>query len=101
MNNSIFSKFFSRARTTDPTTSHEAADAVKESTVQQHYARIVQVLKENGPMGKDSIALCSHLDPNQVARRLPEMQRKGIVYLTGNVVESLSGRKEREWGAEL
>lgn len=99
MNNSIFSKFFSRARTLDPTTSHEAAEQVKEHTVQKHFALIHSVLQEYGPLGKDKIAMHSGLDPNQVARRLPEMMKVNAVELTGNTVESFSGRKEREWRA--
>jgi hypothetical protein len=99
MSNSIFSKFFSRARTTDPTTSHQAAEAVKEYTVQKHFALIHNALVEHGPLGKDSIALHSGLDPNQVARRLPEMMKVNAVELTGRVVPSFSGRNEREWRA--
>ena len=99
MNNSIFSKFFSRARTLDPTTSHEAAAQVKENTVQKHYALIHHTLVEFGPLGKDKIAMHSGLNANQVARRLPEMMKVNAVELTGNTVESFSGRKEREWRA--
>jgi hypothetical protein len=100
MNNSIFSKFFSRARTTDPITSYEAADAITNQMLARHFHSIVDVLKHYGPMGKDGIAAHCGLDGNQVARRLPELLKKDLVYLTGNTVESLSGRKEREWGAK-
>lgn len=100
MSNSIFSKFFSRARKTDPTTSHEAADAITAQMAQHHFDSIVDALKQYGPMGKDAIAIHCGLDGNQVARRLPELLRKDLVYLTGKTVESLSGRKEREWGAK-
>lgn len=101
MNNSIFSKIFSpRARTLDPTTSHEAAEALKESTVDRHFKLIHDALKLRGPMGKDMISIHCRLDPNQVARRLPEMARKDLVELTGNLVHSASGRNEREWKAK-
>ena len=96
MSSSTFLKFFSRARKTDPTTSQEAAESVKESAT-QHMAIIHKALEDNGPMGKDRIALKSGLRPDQVWRRLPEMQRLGMVKLTGRTVESFSGRKEREW----
>lgn len=96
MSNSIFSKFFSRARTTDPTTSHEAAESIKD-TADRHMKLIHEALELNGPMGKDGIAYASGLDPNQVSRRLPEMAKLGMVKLTGQTVESMSGRKEREW----
>lgn len=96
MSNSIFSKFFSRARKTDPTTSHEAADSVKE-TAKHHMAIIHETLETNGPMGKDYIAQKSGLRPDQVWRRLSEMEKLGMVKLTGRTVDSFSGRKEREW----
>jgi hypothetical protein len=50
-------------------------------------------------MGKDEIAFWTDLDPNAVARRLPELQKLGIVTLTGKTVLSNAGRKEREWKA--
>lgn len=96
MSSSIFSRFFSRARKTDPTTSHEAAESIK-PTADQHMAMILHALTNNGPMGKDGIAYAAGLDPNQVSRRLPEMAKLGMVKLTGKTVESFSGRKEREW----
>lgn len=96
MSNSIFSKFFSRARTTDPVTSHAAAYSIRDSA-ERHMKLIHEALEMNGPMGKDGIAYACGLDPNQVSRRLPEMAKIGMVKLTGQTVESLSGRKEREW----
>lgn len=96
MSNSILSKFFCRARTIDPTTSHEAAESIKESA-NKHMVIIHQTLELNGPMGKDKISAISGLRPDQVWRRLSEMEKLGMVKLTGRTVESFSGRKEREW----
>jgi predicted ArsR family transcriptional regulator len=90
--------FFKRARTLDPTTSHEAALSVKESAP-IHMQRIHECLHEHGPMGKDTIGLITQMNPNQISRRLPEMEKMGLVELTGNTVTSLSGRQEREWRA--
>jgi DNA-binding transcriptional regulator YhcF (GntR family) len=50
-------------------------------------------------MGKDTIGLITQMNPNQISRRLPEMEKMGLVELTGNTVTSLSGRQEREWRA--
>jgi hypothetical protein len=90
-------KFF-RARLTDPSTSHEAADAAKDF-VPAHYVLILDCLKANGPMGKDGIASYGALEANQIARRLKEMQRLGLVRLTGRIVKSKADCNEREWEA--
>ena len=90
------SKIFKRARSTDPMTSHLAAQQIAE-VAPDHFKMILEALESNGAMGKDGIAYASGLDGNQVARRLPEMQKLGLVALTGKTVESFSGRQEREW----
>jgi hypothetical protein len=88
---------FPRARTHDPLTSKLAAAAV--TTAAAHYGLIHAALILFGPSGKDRIASLAGLDPSQVARRLPEMRRLGLVGLTGETVQSYSGRQEREWQA--
>ena len=88
---------FPRARNSDPMTSHLAAAQV--TTVDSHYKAIHEALMMFGPAGKDKIAALASLDPSQVARRLPEMRRLGLVGLTGVTVQSRSGRQEREWQA--
>jgi predicted transcriptional regulator len=88
---------FPRARTRDPVTSHLAAAQV--TTATDHYTAIHEALTLYGPAGKDRIAALAGLDPSQVARRLPEMRRMGLVDLTGETVQSRSGRAEREWYA--
>jgi hypothetical protein len=88
---------FPRARNSDPATSHMAAAAV--TSADDHYTRIHEALMVFGPAGKDKIAALAGLDPSQVARRLPEMRRLGLVGLTGETVQSNSGRAEREWQA--
>ena len=87
-----------RARNTDPITSWEAADEAKDLAV-VHAALILKTLIKQGPLGKDGIAFFAVLDGNQVARRLPEMQRDGLVGLTGKTVKSMAKRQEREWYA--
>ena len=88
---------FPRARTRDPVTSHLAAAQV--TTVGTHYAQIHDALTLYGPAGKDRIAALAGLDPVQVCRRLLEMRQLGLVGLTGETVQSRSGRAEREWQA--
>ena len=88
--------FFPRVRKDDPITSFEAADSIKEVTA-KHYKIIQECLQANGPLGKDGIARLAGLESNQVARRLNEMKKLGLITLTGNNVKSNSGRNEREW----
>ena len=88
---------FNRARNSDPVTSHQAADQV--TTTSKHFQSIHLALIEHGPMGKDEIAYRADMEPNAVARRLPELQKLGLVTLTGKTVQSNAGRKERQWKA--
>ena len=88
---------FPRARTRDPVTSHLAAAQL--TTATDHYTAIHEALTLYGPAGKDRIAALAGLDPVQVSRRLPEMRKLGLVGLTGETVQSRSGRAEREWQA--
>jgi hypothetical protein len=89
-----------RARKTDPSTSHEAADRVEEF-VHAHYQQILQTLLDHGPLGKDGIAKKANTNNREdgvaISRRLPELQKMGLVLLTGEKVQSRSGRNEREW----
>jgi len=86
---------FPRVRTSDPATSHQAAASIND--VSSHYAQIMEALSTIGPLGKDGISFYSRLDPNQIARRLNEMQKLGLIRLTGKTVKSNSNRQEREW----
>lgn len=86
---------FPRVRATDPITSFEAADQAKD-LASKHHKMIVDCLKD-GALGKDGIAQKLGLDGNQIARRLPELERLGFIELTGRTVKSKSGRSEREW----
>ena len=89
---------FNRVRSSDPVTSYEAADAVKE-LASKHFSTIVDCLQAHGALGKDGIAKHSGLDANQVARRLNELQKMNLIELTGRTVKSQAGRNEREWRA--
>jgi predicted transcriptional regulator len=87
---------FPRVRASDPITSFEAADSIKEISW-KHHKTIHDCLETYGPLGKDGIANMTGLESNQVARRLNEMKVLGLIQLTGNTVKSNSGRNEREW----
>jgi predicted transcriptional regulator len=87
---------FNRVRTSDPTTSYEAADSAKD-LASKHFSMIVDTLKAYGSLGKDGIAQHSGLESNQVARRLNELSNMNLIELTGRTVKSKSGRNEREW----
>lgn len=84
-----------RARNSDPVTSWLAADQAT-NLAKRHYQIILEALKK-GNMGKDGICSVTGLNGVQVARRLPELQKQGLVYLTGKHVKSFTGRFEREW----
>lgn len=89
-------RLFERARALDPVTSHAAADQAKD-LAKQHFDKILDCLQKYGAHGKDGIAELTGLDGNQVARRLPELQKLGLVELTGDTTRSKSGRSERRW----
>jgi hypothetical protein len=91
---------YTRARNTDPSTSHEAADSVKEFA-HAHYHQILFALLAHGPLGKDGIAKKANTNNREdgvaISRRLPELQKMGLVSPTGEKVQSRSGCSEREW----
>jgi hypothetical protein len=82
-----------RARNTDPYTSHLAAKSMNPSA---HYALIIDALKISAA-GKTLISKRAKLDHNQVSRRLNELEKQGIIGLTGKTVKSDTNRQEREW----
>jgi hypothetical protein len=82
-----------QARNNDPYTSHLAAKAMNPSA---HYALIIDALKVSAA-GKTLIGKRAGLDHNQVSRRLNELEKQGIIGLTGKTVKSDTNRQEREW----
>jgi len=92
----FFTKEMLNARASDPITSHQAA-AQAPDVAANHIPRILEALDEYGPMGASMIAYVANLDKNQISRRLKEMQKMGLIELTGNIVKSNSNRNEREW----
>jgi predicted transcriptional regulator len=84
------------ARRTDPATSHAAAKSAH-ALASDHYTIILAALRQWGAMGKDGIAHHTGLSGVAVARRCTELDRAGLIKLTGRTVESDTGRQEREW----
>jgi hypothetical protein len=86
---------FASARRSDPPTSHAAARRVSEFRG-EHARKILQALSL-GPAGQSVIAERCGLLPHQVNKRIAELAKAGMIHETGRVVESASGRGEREW----
>jgi hypothetical protein len=84
------------ARRTDPATSHAAARQAKELAA-DHQRAILACLEAHGALGKDGIAARTMLTGHAVGKRMAELQRMGLVMLTGRNVPSTAGRAEREW----
>lgn len=85
-------------RASDPITSFEAADRVKEFK-QDHCTRIHVALKHMGKAGAEQIASMTGLDAYQVRKRLPELERELLVMVCDEFRLTSTGRRERLWGA--
>jgi predicted ArsR family transcriptional regulator len=83
------------ARRTDPPTS-KAASVNVAAFKGDHAKRILAALNA-GPAGKTLIANRCGLTEQQVARRMHELRRAGLVERTGRDVESASGCNEHEY----
>ena len=85
-------------RASDPITSFEAADRVKEFQA-DHCTRILAALKRMGQSGAEQIAAMTGMDAYQVRKRLPELQKNGLVQPYQATRKTSTGRSERLWGA--
>lgn len=89
-----------RSRSHDPSTSVAAAGRVSEFA-SAHFDRILSALDR--PRTIAEIADATGLDPVQVARRMPEMQRANLVAVAQSYGHDVtrpgpSGRPQRVWG---
>jgi len=85
------------ARTSDPDTSHAAAEsAVQFATT--HKGRILAELKRR-PSGASWIADALGMERGQVNKRLADLRNDELASTSGTI-ESRSGRRERVWIAE-
>lgn len=87
--------FAPEARRSDPPTS-KAAGRQAVAFKGDHARRILAALA-SGPAGKTEIASRCGLTEQQVARRMHELRRAGLVERTGREVESASGCGEDEY----
>lgn len=86
------------ARNDDPITSHAAAARVGEFT-QAHMAIIRASLLGDGPGTYEEVARRTGLRPDQVWRRLSDMDRRGLAAPTGDYRPGSAGRLQRIWRA--
>lgn len=84
------------ARASDPIESHMAAAQAK-ALAANHHRLIISILSQHGPLGVDGIAARCNLTGHSVGKRMKELQRMGLIVLTGKAVSSTSGRQQREW----
>jgi predicted Rossmann fold nucleotide-binding protein DprA/Smf involved in DNA uptake len=85
---------FTRARTTDPVTSHQAAAKAHEFA-SDHFARILAALAA-GPAGQTELAERTGLTVAQVSKRLPELRKRGQIE-RGEIVRSKTGGREASY----
>lgn len=91
-----------RARKKDPSTSQRSAARVVEFEG-SHYDQIIDAMGRHREMGAEQIASFTGIDPYQVRKRLPELQKRNVVRVVLNADgtakdrETVSGRYERLW----
>jgi predicted ArsR family transcriptional regulator len=91
------------ARSTDPLSSHNAAEEVTRSGLRgaQKRALLTWLRGQSQPMTSAEIALASGLDRHGVARRLPDCERDGSVVRCSMRECGATGRPAITWRARL
>ena len=75
-----------RARRTDPESSHAAADqAEADGTIATHALVTLGAVRRLPGLTSKQLAGACELDRYQIARRLPELERRGLVRRVSNV----------------
>lgn len=96
------------ARTTDPTTSHEAADSIGEATLRESQSWVLAVLAYTGPATDEKLVsdYCSLADrwdhippqsPSGIRTRRHELVGMGKIRDTGTRAALHSGRNATVW----
>lgn len=86
---------FTRARRTDPHTSHEAAARVDEFA-NQHYAAILDALRKQDGQTVWDLEINGAIGHHEAGKRMKELEKRGKVYWQGER-KSPSGRNCRVW----
>lgn len=86
------------SRATDPDTSNQAAaEMIATGAAQQQRDRVFAVLMETDGLTSDEIAQRSGMQRHQPARRLPEMERLGLVVRGLKRASKVTGRDGITW----
>ena len=93
------------ARTTDPNTSHLAADSITDDVIRLRQRDVMKALRRVGPCHDpvliDEIMTGDRYLPQSesgIRTRRKELVDKGLVIDTGATVATDSGRKAKVWG---
>lgn len=88
------------ARRDDPQTSKAAAcKVIASGKVSAMHTRVLNALVEHGPSTSAELAAKSGLDRYDVARRLPELERKSMVTRGNARACKVTGNAAAVWGA--
>lgn len=92
------------ARTSDPWTSHAAADSLTSDKIRRSQDAVLRFLRERGGMddatlvaGYDSYGIEPPQSPSGLRTRRAELVAKGLVRDSGRTVTTTSGRKSIIW----
>lgn len=83
------------ARASDPGTSKAAAARVKEFGAD--FCSIILDELRNGSGTYEELAQRTGLRPDQVWRRLPDLEKRGLAVATGDERRGSAGRNQRVW----
>lgn len=86
------------SRATDPDTSHEAAAGhVASGANELQRAAVLAALVERPGMTSDEVAWAARMGRHAAARRLPELERAGLVVRGAARVSAVGGRRGLTW----
>jgi hypothetical protein len=92
----LFDQPHTRARLTDPGTSHAAAAGSREQARAQR-AAILAALRQYGPLTADELDARLHWRDTTAGRRMRELWQAGAVETTGEERPTRSGRAAEVW----
>lgn len=102
MNEDLFDlPAYKLVRRNDPSTSYEAAQSINPTRMQQI---VLTAIKTLGPCIYDDVLkwVDTHYEvyaSSTISSRFNELQKKGLIELTGEKRKGRSGRQQREWRA--